>query len=231
MHRNVREEPREDFQTCNAKLQEETKIEALQQCQLFRELSVDDIKELSCHAITVHYKKSVSIFEEGSSADFFYVVQDGLVKVYKSTSSGKVLTFNVAGRGDTLNATAVSGDNYFMSAQTLNDVTVLKIGRKPYHTFLSKHSSIALELIGILSRRLNRECDRVVRLLGEDVEQRLIISLVALARKVWHQPSSDPGRTGKLCRNYYRDGYQSIKPAQEAEYHWLCPQKRRDTCL
>lgn len=183
MHRNVREEPREDFQTCNAKLQEETKIEALQQCQLFRELSVDDIKELSCHAITVHYKKSVSIFEEGSSADFFYVVQDGLVKVYKSTSSGKVLTFNVAGRGDTLNATAVSGDNYFMSAQTLNDVTVLKIGRKPYHTFLSKHSSIALELIGILSRRLNRECDRVVRLLGEDVEQRLIISLVALARK------------------------------------------------
>ena len=97
MHRNVREEPREDFQTYNAKLQEKMKIETLQQCRLFRELSVDDIKELSCHAITVHYKKGTSIFEEGSPAEFFYVVQDGLVKVYKGTSSGKTLTFTVAG--------------------------------------------------------------------------------------------------------------------------------------
>ena len=73
-----------------------------------------------------------------------------------------------------------------MSAQTLNDVTVLKIGRKPYHAFLTEDSCIAIELIGMLSSRLNRECDRVVRLLGEDVEQRLIISLVSACQKVRH---------------------------------------------
>jgi CRP-like cAMP-binding protein len=183
MHRNIQTGRHKDVQMYNTWLQEKIKVETLQQCQLFRELSVDDIKELSCYAILVYYKKGSSIFEEGSPADFFYVVQEGLVKVYKGTSTGKLLTFTVASRGDTLNATAVTGDNYFMSAQALNDVTVLKIGRRPYQTFLSKHSSIAIELIGVLSRRLNRECDRVVRLLGEDVEQRLIVSLFTLARK------------------------------------------------
>jgi CRP-like cAMP-binding protein len=183
MHRHVQEEPREDFRKYNAKLQEKIKIETLQQCRLFRELSVDDIKELSCRATIVHYKKGTSIFEEGSPAEFFYVVQEGLVKVYKGTSSGKHLTFTIAGRSDTLNATAVSSDNYYMSAQPLNDVTVIKVGKGPYLAFLAKHPSISIELITMLSRRLDRECDRVVRLLGEDVEQRLIVSLFTLARK------------------------------------------------
>jgi CRP-like cAMP-binding protein len=183
MHWNVQEKHREGFRINKTELQEKMKIETFQQCRLFHGLAADDIKGLSCHAVTVHYKKGTSIFEEGNPADFFYVVQDGLVKVYKSTSSGKTLTFTVAGRGDTLNATAVSGDNYYMSAQTLNDVTVLRTGRKLYHSFLAEHSSIAIELVRVLSSRLNRECDRVVRLLGEDVEQRLIISLFTLARK------------------------------------------------
>jgi CRP/FNR family transcriptional regulator, cyclic AMP receptor protein len=183
MHRDVQESHREDFRIDKAELQEKMKIETFQQCRLFHGLATDDIKGLSCRAVTVHYKKGTSIFEEGNPADFFYVVQDGLVKVYKNTSSGKTLTFTVAGRGDTLNATAVSGDNYYMSAQTLNDVTVLRTGRKLYHSFLAEHSSIAIELVRVLSSRLDRECDRVVRLLGEDVEQRLIISLFTLARK------------------------------------------------
>jgi CRP-like cAMP-binding protein len=183
MRKNLPEKPREDFQKYNAELQEKMKVDTLLQCRLFRGLSVDDIKGLSSHAAVVHYKKGASIFEERNPADFFYVVQDGLVKVYKGTSTGKILTFTVAGRGDTLNATAVSGDNYYMSAQTLNEAVVLKIGRKPYQAFLTEHSSIAIELVGMLSSRLNRECDRVVRLLGEDVEQRLIISLFTLARK------------------------------------------------
>lgn len=183
MRANVRAGTREDFQKNSSAFQEKMKIDTLLLCRLFRGLSVNDIKELSSHAIVVQYKKGTPIFVEGNPADFFYVVQEGLVKVFKSTSTGKVLTFTVAGRGDTLNATAVSGNNYYMSTQTLNDVTLLKIGRKPYHSFLAEHPSIAIELIGMLSTRLNRECDRVVRLLGEDVEQRLIISLFTLARK------------------------------------------------
>jgi CRP-like cAMP-binding protein len=173
----------EDFHVYNTKLQERMRIEVFQQCRLFRELSVDDLKEIAGQAGPVRLRKGTSIFEEGDAADFFYVVQDGLVKVYKSTSSGKHLTFNLAGRSDTLNATAVSSGSYFMSAQTLNDTTLLKVTRKAYLAFLSRHPSIAIELIALLSSRLNRECDRVVRLLGEDVEQRLAITLLTLVRK------------------------------------------------
>ena len=231
MPTNLREKPHEDFQKYNAELQEKMKVDTLLHCRLFRGLSVDDIRGLSAHAAVVHYKKGTSIFEEGNPADFFYVVQDGLVKVYKGTSTGKILTFTVAGRGDTLNATAVSGDNYYMSAQTLNEVTVLKIGRKPYHAFLTEHSSIAIELIGMLSSRLNRECDRVVRLLGEDVEQRLIISLFTLARKFGTNSVVNTRRACKLRRYNDRNGYQGAESSQETGYHRLYRRERRDNRL
>lgn len=165
------------------KLQEQTKLEVLHQCRLFKNVPYEDLREMSSQSSLVYFKKGATIFEDGDSADFFYAVQDGLVKVFKSTSAGKHLTFTVAGRGDTLNATAVAVGCYFMSAYALNDVTVTKTSKKAYMAFLAKHPLVAIELIAMLSKRLNRECDRVVTLLGAEVGQRLVVSLATLARK------------------------------------------------
>ncbi|HVN97976.1 MAG TPA: Crp/Fnr family transcriptional regulator [Syntrophorhabdaceae bacterium] len=165
------------------KAQEQIRLDVLKRSRLFGGLLPAELKDLIVYSTSVRYDKGASIFKEGDRADFFYAVQEGLVKLYKGTFSGKHFTFTVAGPSDTLNATAVSGDNYFMSAQALNEVVLLRIGRTPYLAFLSKHHTVALELIAMLARRLNRECDRVVGLLGEDVEHRLLISLFTLARK------------------------------------------------
>lgn len=166
-----------------AGLQERTKLEVLHRCRLFRDVPLEEMKEMSSRSSLAYFKKGMTIFEDGDPSDFFYAVQDGLVKVFKSTSTGQHLTFTVAGRGDTLNATAVTVGCYFMSAYALNDVTVIKTDKKAYMAFLTKHPRVAIELIAMLSKRLNRECDRVVTLLGSEVGQRLVVSLATLARK------------------------------------------------
>ncbi len=162
---------------------EHLKIELLKQCHIFNQLPPDKLQEIAASATSVRYSKGMIICEDGDRADFFHVVQEGLIKVYKGSASGKNLTFTIAGRGDTLNAAALSVDKYFMTAQAMNDVTVLRIGRKEFLTFLSTYPSIAMEIIALMAKRLNAECDRMVDIIGVEVEQRLSHSLFALASK------------------------------------------------
>jgi CRP-like cAMP-binding protein len=174
---------KEKWQQYNTALQENTKTEVLKKCKLLRNLSTNQLAEIASYASRANFQKNTVIFEEGKPADFFYVVQEGLVRLYKSTLTGKQLTFTVAGPGDTLNSTALSTGNYFMSSQALNDVTVLKIDRKTYLSLLHRHPSIAVELTAIMGNRLNRECDRALSMVGQSVEQRLCMSLSMLVRK------------------------------------------------
>jgi CRP-like cAMP-binding protein len=174
---------KEKWRQYNANLQENTKTDVLRKCKLLQNLSVDELTEIASYASRASFQKNTIIFEEGSPADLFYIVQDGLVRLYKSTLTGKQLTFTVAGSGDTLNSTALSIGNYFMSSQALNNVIVLKIDRKAYLSLLHRHPSIAVELTAIMGNRLNRECDRALSMVGQSVEQRLCMSLSMLVRK------------------------------------------------
>jgi len=174
---------KEKWQHYNAKLQENTKIEVLKKGRLFGDLSIHELLDIASYASRVSFPKNTVIFEEGTPASFFYIVQDGLVRLYKSTLTGRQLTFTVAGPGDTLNSTALSIGNYFMSSQALNNVIVLKIECNAYLSILRRYPSIAIRLTTIMGNRLNRESDRALSMVGQSVEQRLCMSLSMLVRK------------------------------------------------
>jgi CRP-like cAMP-binding protein len=169
--------------THSINLNEATKVEAFQECPIFRDLSTEDRRELASLATAAVFTKGAFIFKEGDQANFFYLVHDGLVQVYKTSGSGKNVTFTIATRGDTLIASALSVENYFVSAQAMNDVTVLRIVRKEFLAFVNSHISVAMGIIAIMSQRLNREYERIVDIVGEEVELRLIHSLCLLAGK------------------------------------------------
>ncbi len=172
-----------DLRAYSINLSETSKVETFQGCPIFRDLSLTDLKELASLASATVFAKGAFIFKEGDPANLFYLVHDGLVQIYKTSGSGKNVTFTIATRGDTLIASALSIDSYFVSAQAMNDVTVLKIGRKDFLAFVSRHSSVAMGIIAIMSQRLNREYDRIVDIVGEEVELRLVHSLCLLAGK------------------------------------------------
>jgi CRP-like cAMP-binding protein len=172
-----------DFRTYTINLSEAAKVNAFHECQIFRDVPPADIKELASHATAVVFAKGTFIFKEGDPANLFYIVYDGLVQVYKTSGSGKNVTFTIAARGDTLTASALSIDNYFVSTQAMNDVTVLRVGRKEFLAFLGGHISVAMGIIAIMAQRLNREYERIVDIVGEEVELRLVHSLCLLAGK------------------------------------------------
>jgi len=172
-----------DLHIHKIKLSEQVKVEVFKECKIFKDLSPREIRELASFATPVVFSKGRFIFKDGDPSNFFYIVHEGLIQVYKISSSGKNVTFTIAARGDTLNASALSVENYFVSTQAMNDVTVLRIGRKEFLAFVSRHANVAMGIIAIMAQRLNREYERIVDIVGEEVELRLVHSLCILAKK------------------------------------------------
>jgi CRP-like cAMP-binding protein len=110
-------------------LKKSVAIQTFAECQIFRNLSLGEIREISAYATPVRYGKGGFIFEMGDPAEYLYIVHEGCVKLHSISPSGKGLTFEISTSGDTLNGSALSTETYFMSAQALTDVTVLSIAR------------------------------------------------------------------------------------------------------
>jgi CRP/FNR family transcriptional regulator len=172
-----------DCRSYGIDLSEATKIGTFQECPIFKDLPQIDMEELASQAKAIVFRKGSLIFKEGDAAASFYLVHDGLVQIYKTSVSGKEVTFTVAAKGETLNAAALSVVNYFLSARAMRDATVLQIGRNDYHAFVDRHASLTLRILSLLSQRLSTEYDKIVDIVGAEVESRLVHCLCLLATK------------------------------------------------
>jgi CRP/FNR family transcriptional regulator len=161
----------------------EKKAAVFAKSRIFKQLSMDEHQALASQATPVHLKKGAILFRDGEKAQFFYIVEKGLLKLYKVSSTGKNITFSIATVGDTLNAVALSAENYFMTAQAINEVSVLRIEKKDFMAFLGSHPAVALEIIAILARRLGKDYQKTVDIIGEESEQRLLHSLFFLGSR------------------------------------------------
>lgn len=164
-------------------LSEQVKFKVFRESRIFRFLAPEETDAFASQMTAFRLPKGALIFAEGNSSDFFYVVQEGFVRLYKTAPSGKTLTFTIAGHGETLNGLALSLDKYFLSAQTMSIVNVLRMSRKEFLAFLESHPRFGFDLISIIARRIEIDYARTVDFVGEDVEQRLFYALYSLASK------------------------------------------------
>jgi CRP/FNR family transcriptional regulator len=160
------------------------KITAFQNSEVFKILSPNAIEDIASRTIAVRFKKGSFIFIDGEKAAFFYIIDSGLIKLYKGSSTGKNVMFSIAKDGDTLNASALSVDRYFMTAQAITDVIALRLERKDLFHFLNKYPNIAVQIMKKMAGRLDEECQKIVHITGEEAEQRIINSLYRLSSKL-----------------------------------------------
>jgi CRP-like cAMP-binding protein len=124
------------------------------------------------------------IFHEGDSAPFFYIVQNGRVKLFKSSHSGKSFIIHVASSSNSLDSyVLLESRNHDVSAEAMDDVTVLRIKREQYLFFVHEYPSIAIKSADMLAKVLNSAYERIIDLIGERAEQRLYNVLIMLYSK------------------------------------------------
>jgi len=161
------------------------RLQVLKKSNFFSSVSEATQKEISRLFAEEKYEKDDYIFFEGDAPEWFYIVEEGKVKLVKHSNTGKDVILQVFVPGDMFGEVSLFDRKpYASSAQAMEPSTVLKLARKDFLLFFGRHPFVATEMIIELGRQL-REAHATIKSLAVDrVEQRIANILLKLADKL-----------------------------------------------
>ena len=123
------------------------KVIALEGVELLKNLSADQLSRIATIAREVQYPPGKVIIEPDKSLDALYVILDGSVEIGQT----------VAKQNDVLGAWALfDTDPLPVTARTLEDTRLLRIGRDEFFDLLSDNMEITASIFSTLVRRFRQ---------------------------------------------------------------------------
>lgn len=160
-------------------------MKGLKDIALFKNLSDEEIKELSAYLTSASYKKRETIFSEGDPPDWFYIVSTGKVKITKLSNEGKEVILEVISPGDIFGGVAVLKNfPYPANAVAMEDTDVLKISRKNLMRVIDRFPNLMYCIALQLGDRMKSSYESLKNIALERVEARIAALLLKLAGKV-----------------------------------------------
>ncbi len=140
----------------------------------FSGLPEDQLKEIRNIALDRHFNKGEIIFSDGDEGNGFFVVVEGLVKIFKVSSEGKEQILHIYGPGEPFGQVAVyAGRSYPASAQAIAKSHVLFFPRTAFINLITRIPSLAMNMLAVLSKRLREFTVQVENLSLKEVPGRL----------------------------------------------------------
>lgn len=160
-------------------------MDDLQSIDFFKNLSGEELRELSAYLQRETFKKRKVIFSEGESPDWFFIVMRGKVKVTKLSHEGKEIILELISPGDIFGGVAVlRGFPYPANAIAMEDTTVIKISRRSLMRLIDRFPNLMFCIAMNLGDRMKSSYDSLKNIALERVEARIAALLLKLADKV-----------------------------------------------
>ena len=151
---------------------------------LFGGLSREELNRIAGIAQQKNYERGQAIFWDGDPGTGFYMVADGKVKIYKTSADGKEQILHIYGPGHPFGEVPVfSGNRFPANAQTLEKSRLLFFPRKDFIQLISRHPSLAMNMLAVLSMRLRQFTVQVENLSLKEVPARLASYLIYLSNE------------------------------------------------
>jgi CRP/FNR family transcriptional regulator len=127
----------------------------LKKVPIFLNISHKDLANIAKDIIERKYPKGSYLFFENEEGNTLYIVVSGLVKIYRSDTSGRIKTLAYLKEGDFFGEMAMlDEEKRSASAYVLEDSFVLVLNRSDFQRELLNNPIIALKLMKTLSARL-----------------------------------------------------------------------------
>lgn len=125
---------------------------------LFEGLPGEQLKAMAGICLLRTYRKGQMIFAEGDEGIGFYIVQSGRVRIFKlSPESGKEQILHIMGPGESFGEAAVfAGQGFPAFAEAQATSVVFFFPRREFVALIRQDPSLALNMLAVLSRRLQK---------------------------------------------------------------------------
>ena len=128
------------------------KVIALEAVDLLKNLNPDQLSRIASIAREVRHPPGKAVLEPDKPLDSLYIVLDGAVEI---SQSGSALT--IARQNDVLGAWALfDTDPLAVSAKTVEETRLLRIGRDDFYDLLSDNMEITASIFSMLVKRFRQ---------------------------------------------------------------------------
>ncbi|GAA5173816.1 Crp/Fnr family transcriptional regulator [Niveibacterium umoris] len=157
----------------------------LSRLPLFAQVEAETVATLAASTQEVRLEKGKLLFQQGDTADGFYVVVYGQVKLGFSAQSGHEKVVEIIGPAHSFGeAVMFMGRPYPVFAQALSDAMVLQIPAQPIFTLIERNGSFARRMLAGMSMRLHSLVQDVESYSLRSSTQRLIGYLLRNADEI-----------------------------------------------
>lgn len=137
-------------------------VALIQSTPLFGGLSETTLRLLTDNISPVAYPRKTLLFQEGDRATHFYIVLEGLVKLFRLSYDGNEAVIHVFGRGETFAECAMFlGAVFPVSAEVVSPARLLRIEASNVRRAIGAHPDIALAMLASASRHLKSLVDQI----------------------------------------------------------------------
>lgn len=142
---------------------------------IFEGLSGDDLLQIAGYSTIAKLAKNDILFHEGDEVEGFFVLQEGMIKAYRTDADGREQLIHLIHPGQSFAEPAVGGlSGYPADTRALEDSVVILIHREPFLEHLRRHSELALRMLASLSRHLHELVGTIESYKLRDAESRLV---------------------------------------------------------
>jgi CRP-like cAMP-binding protein len=151
---------------------------------LFERLQPVEIDEILRTATSRRYPVGDQVFEQGQTADQFFVLLHGRLRVTQVTSEGQQVVVRMVNPGDLFGiAKALRRLDYPGTATAVAESVVLAWPMGMWSEFLDRHPSLAVSAMQTVGSRLLEAQQRLRELSTEEVERRVAHAVLRLANQ------------------------------------------------
>ncbi len=129
--------------------------DATRDLPLFDGLSDAELDDFLCKARIKNYPRGAYLFTQGDNVKSFYIVQSGVVRLFRTTPGGDEITTDILIKGDTVCERKVFRYNTLHPdyALCVEDSTLLEFPAAWLRESVRKNSALSLNILSILSLR------------------------------------------------------------------------------
>lgn len=151
---------------------------------LFRGLDEPELIKLAELVIPRFYRKKTVVFTEGSEKEAVYIVEDGLIKAFKTDAEGHEQIVNFLGPGSLFPHTGFFLlSPYPATAEAVVDTHVLAIPLRSFERLIASTPTMAIKIMRVMSEIILELQSKIQELTGQEVQVRLRSFLTAMVDK------------------------------------------------
>ncbi|MED4603524.1 Crp/Fnr family transcriptional regulator [Paenibacillus validus] len=166
-------------------------ISLLRHVPLFQDLSAAELETIAPLFVERKYKKGTILFFEGDAGEEFFLIQSGVVKVYRIDNAKEIILSLFRG-GDFFGEMSLiqTGLQRSATAETMDNCSIYTLVRSEFYHFMERTPKLCLRLLEVTMERLRKTNEQIYDLTFLDVRSRIIKTIFRLSEQ-YGQPKTN----------------------------------------